>query len=101
MGKNRQSIAAAKYLCLASSQKLHANWKQTERYYTVENGNCVDSHRREFSILNQNMFSRCTRNDKIGFEQQCKHEIKIDGMLFIPELIDKRHQRRQWLEIRT
>ena len=40
------------------------------------------------------MFSRCTCNDRIGFEHQCKHEIKIYGMLFIPELFDKRHRRR-------
>ena len=89
--RNSDLENAAVTLCYKSYQRFCRNWKAATTQYSLHPGNEVknihhDAPPRTFVMNNNGSFSRCTCHGRLGYEEQCVHEIVIHKYQFKKEL---------------
>ena len=97
--RNSDLEKAAITLCYKSYQRFCRNWKATTTQYSLHPGNEVknfhhDAPPRTFVQNNDGTFSRCTCHGRLGYEEQCVHEIVIHKYQFKKELFVEWHMQR-------
>ena len=110
---------AASFLCYKSFMRFQDNWHRANNDYVLNIGNDLNSVNsrngekimyvrslksettRVFVMNDDGNYSRCECNLSLGYEEQCIHEIVIQGMKFKKELFAKWHQRRSRVSCAT
>ena len=104
-GEEKHLKAASDYLNKRSYKRFVKSWYRAKTDYvllggdSVQNARSIDGSIRKFSVDDEGNFLRCGCRDQKGFEEQCVHEIVLNGCRFVKELFAPWHRRRTCVTI--
>ena len=99
-GEEKHLKDAANFLNKRSYQRFVRAWFRAKKDYVLVGGDSVrnisniDGLTRKFHVNDKGDFLRCGCKDQKGFEEQCVHEIVLNGCRFVKQLFAPWHHRR-------